>query len=552
MSGDQMRAVLLLLLGLLVPVGHTGLASLRPEPGRRAAQHCTDGLRRMRRSGDAVGESAAAAWPSLEIDEGSGWADGRHAEYKGRDVQALFDKEVRFGLGRVAVASERCDWDPIVNRTEDAEGAGEANASRWAGGLGAHSPALSAALENLMASDEDDAEAQEEDEYQLRLKIGRLKLDARSAYARGELEDARELYDACLELRPNDASVLANRAQVLLSLGRAAEAEEDCSVGIQVGGKGAPVVKLLYRRALARRERGRMAQALKDALEAADLEPRSPHIAKLINDLRQDEPVLRQNYALCSSNCTPPKPQPEGNACAPRADERASRVRGGEALLKWAGIASAHSHVSAPPLGPDIDDAQVTRVMDKVRCSRQEAREALFRCDGYEATAVDRLTRVGPLWLQRMGSRKENFCGDDDSMHDNDKSTSLDTDASSSQDVSRLHGAGGAEARELEETLEETTSASDDGRDVYDRSTDELYRDTRERLHAPHTGARSGGFGLAGEEALVAHARDVPVPTLAQLGPALARQVVAYGGLHTDSDALIIPHFYCNYLSALV
>lgn len=540
-----MRAFPLLLLALLVPVGHTGLASLRPEPGRRAAQHSTDGgLRRMR--GDGAGARPAEAWPSVESNEGSGWADGRHAEYKGRDVQALFDKEVRFGRGRIAVASERCDWDPILNRTEDEEGAGAANASRWAGGLGAHSPALSAALENLMASDEDDAEAQEEEEYQVRLKIGRLKLDARSAYARGKLEDARELYDACLELRPNDASVLANRAQVLLRLGRAAEAEEDCSVGMQVGGKGTLLVKLLYRRALARRERGRMAQALKDALEAADLEPRSAHIAKLINDLRQDEPVLCQNYALCSSNRTPPKPQPEDNACAPRADERASRVRGGEALLKWAGIASAHSHVSATPLGTDIDDAQVTRVMDTVRCSRQEAREALFRCHGNEATAVDRLTRVGPLWLQRMGSRKEKLCGDDDSMHDSDKSTSLDTDASSSQDVSQRHDAGGAEAREWEETLEETTSASEDG-NVYDRSTDELYRDTRERLHAPFAGARSAGFGLAGEEALVAYALDVPVPTLAQLGPALARQAAAHGGLHTDSDALIIPYFYCIY-----
>jgi hypothetical protein len=87
---------------------------------------------------------------------------------------------------------------------------------------------------------------------------------------------------------------------------------------------------------------------------------------------------------------------------------------------------------------------------------------------------------------------------------------------------------------------------------VYDRSTDELYRDTRERLHAPFAGARSAGFGLAGEEALVAYALDVPVPTLAQLGPALARQAAAHGGLHTDSDALIIPHFYCNYLLALM
>jgi tetratricopeptide (TPR) repeat protein len=546
---------LLLALALCVPAGYTGSPVSR-WPGHRPALRC-----RLR-----GGSAGVEAWQSVESalaesDGGGAWADAGSsswgsagpAQYKGRDVQALWEKVARCGQSRRAVTSARYDWDPILNRTEDAAaangtaagagvgaraGAGAgAGAGVGAGRLGAHSSVLSAALEHLLASDADDAEEQEEDEYTLRLKFGRLKLEAQRAYGRGALEDARALYGRCLELRPDDATVLANRALVLLGLGRAEEAEDDCTAGLQVAGTGAPLVKLLYRRALARRERGRMAQALKDALEAANLEPRSPHIAKLVDELRKDEPVLRQSDALGSSNCAP-RPQPESNTCAPqRADGRASRAS--EALLKWAGLACDKSPASASDSDPAIDDSQVLRVMDVVRCSRQEAREALFRCSGCESTAVDRLKRLGPHWLQRMGSRNEHSSSDD-SLRGSDESTYLDSDASAAEDVSHWHGAADATAAGSEETLGGAGSSSDDNSEAYDRSTEELYRDTRGGLHAPRAGVCSAEFGLAGEEAVAAFARDVPVPTKAQFGPALARHAAAHGGYaHTRTHTQI-------------
>ena len=50
------------------------------------------------------------------------------------------------------------------------------------------------------------------------MHVGRLKLAAQRAM--GLLSEARILYGRCLEARPNDAGVLANRALVLLRLGR--------------------------------------------------------------------------------------------------------------------------------------------------------------------------------------------------------------------------------------------------------------------------------------------------------------------------------------------
>ncbi len=266
---------LLLALALCVPAGYT-VSPVPRWPGQGPALRCRlrGGSAEAWRSVESA--SVASDGGSVWKEAGSGEGDAGPAQYNGRDVQALWDKVARCGQSRVAVASARHDWDPILNRTEDAAPAANVTAAgassgtgAGAGRLGAQSSVLSAALEHLLASDADDAE-EEEEEYTLRLKFGRLKLDAERAYGRGALEDARALYGQCLELRPDDATVLANRALVLLGLGRAEEAEDDCTVGLQVAGTGAPLVKLLYRRALARRERGRMAQALKTDLRWLD------------------------------------------------------------------------------------------------------------------------------------------------------------------------------------------------------------------------------------------------------------------------------------------
>ena len=157
--------------------------------------------------------------------------ENRQTEYKGRNVRELFDKLVRFGESPIGVSSHRYIWDvPIVNKTEP-----------------------------KMRPGEDDDE--EDEEYKVRIKVGRLKLAANCAVVRGELQEARVLYDRCLEIQPNNAAVLGNRALVLLKLGRAELAEEDCTVALQMSDKRASQAKLLYRRAIARRERGRMAQA---------------------------------------------------------------------------------------------------------------------------------------------------------------------------------------------------------------------------------------------------------------------------------------------------
>jgi tetratricopeptide (TPR) repeat protein len=233
---SYLHALLLLLLHTLSPlVGiatDAGTASAKPY---RAASPATGQYRLRQDCYSPVATSKQKRddddFLSVSSEDPCIRLENRQTEYKGRNVRELFDKLVRFGESPICVNSHRYIWDvPIVNKTEPKMRPGEEN-------------------------DEDDQE------YKVQMKVGRLKLAANCAVARGELQEARVLYDRCLEIQPNNAAVLGNRALVLLKLGRAELAEEDCTVALQMSDKRASQAKLLYRRAIARRERGRMAQA---------------------------------------------------------------------------------------------------------------------------------------------------------------------------------------------------------------------------------------------------------------------------------------------------
>ena len=272
------------------------------------------------------------AW--LSVSDG----DDRTTAYAGRDLQELFDKQLRFGNSPVAVGSERYRaWD-----APDDEG----NAT------------------TAEAECEDDQSNKAE--YEVRMHVGRLKLAAQRAMARGLLSEARILYGRCLEARPNDAGVLANRALVLLRLGEAALAEDDCTAALHLTGERKLVAKLLYRRGLARQERGRMSQALKDVQDAALLEPRSPQIAELARALQHDAALLDPTLQHA------PGPQAPAEATQRNATAEGARSVGrtAKALLDWADLGPcpggsltepssmlkhvySHSEVPAPPLTDD-------------------------------------------------------------------------------------------------------------------------------------------------------------------------------------------------------
>jgi tetratricopeptide (TPR) repeat protein len=341
MVGCKRKLSLLLLLS--VPLDLTGLASVQQyTPHRNPAQSPLHGLHRLRRAGDqgpgAAQRKDKEEWLSLESEEGS------VSEYKGRNLKELFDAQLRFGGTDVAVASHRA---PEQN--------GTAPPGVW----------------NERDEDEHDAE------YELRMKIGRLKLAAQVAVANGQLKEAHRMYSKCLSELPNDPGVLANRALLSLRLGCAQEAEEDCTVALHLTGRRDLVAKLLYRRAMARRERGRMSQALKDALAAAQHEPRSPKIAELVQQLQRDEPLLRPG--TLSSNhsvASPPALLPKVSAT------------GASALLKWAGLdasegGSPDACLSHRNKNDQLFAADTIRsIMRTTRCSELEAREALFQCEG--------------------------------------------------------------------------------------------------------------------------------------------------------------------------
>ena len=301
----------------------------RPAPPQTRPRAGTVGAQRPR------GPRAPRDEAWLSVSDG----DDRTTAYAGRDLQELFDKQLRFGNSPVAVGSERYRaWD-----APDEEG--------------------NATTADAECEDDQSHKA----EYEVRMHVGRLKLAAQRAMARGLLSEARILYGRCLEARPNDAGVLANRALVLLRLGEAALAEDDCTAALHLTGERNLVAKLLYRRGLARQERGRMSQALRDAQDAALLEPRSPQIASLARALQHDASLL--DPAL---QCAPGPQAPEEAAQRNGTAEGArGSGRTAEALLEWADLRPCppggsltepsgmlkrvyfHSDVPAPPLADD-------------------------------------------------------------------------------------------------------------------------------------------------------------------------------------------------------
>jgi len=87
-----------------------------------------------------------------------------------------------------------------------------------------------------------------------------------AAYKAGKLEEALALYTAAIDANKDNTVVRANRAMVLLKLNRYAEAEADCTT---VLAKEPDNVKVLWRRATARRQLGKTA----DAVAGADGRP---------------------------------------------------------------------------------------------------------------------------------------------------------------------------------------------------------------------------------------------------------------------------------------
>jgi len=369
MAPTSARTILLLLL-LGVGVGRTGTASIGRSPAPAVPQAAASASRRRSEREDILSsvESDAPQW---------------RVTYKGRDLRALLDKQLRFGASPLHVGSKRQRWDPPVqpdanNRSQAHDGLPPADNVE-----GREQVAGRGSEQNDCRSETDD----EDVEYRVRMKIGRLKLQAECAISADKLEEARALYGQCLEVRPNDASVLANRALVLLRLGLAQEAEEDCTVAMQFA--DGPQAKLFYRRALARRERGRMTQALKDALDAQELEPRSPEIARLVRRLRQQEPLLKDSKAITAED--------KGLAASVQeAETKQGPSEKAKALLEWAGL--AESSGSTEKGDKDPSGAGACSSPNPLRHAIQDSAGESETCQASTAE----LTREPKAWTYRI------------------------------------------------------------------------------------------------------------------------------------------------------
>ena len=136
-------------------------------------------------------------------------------------------------------------------------------------------------------------EDEEEEEEEEKDKAGSadataLNEEGNRLFAAGRAEEALAAYSACLAAKPSRELALAasgNRAMALISLGRYAEAIDDCS-HVLLSDPGN--VKALYRRGLSRQQTGALALAREDALRAVAADPRNAQAQALLREVEME------------------------------------------------------------------------------------------------------------------------------------------------------------------------------------------------------------------------------------------------------------------------
>ena len=104
-----------------------------------------------------------------------------------------------------------------------------------------------------------------------------------SLYAKGDYNAAIAEYNQCAILLPLDPLPLSNRAQCWLKLHQWSEADRDCTAALELDRTN---VKALYRRAMARKELGKLAEAAADIDRVIGVEPANKPAVQLQRDLQ--------------------------------------------------------------------------------------------------------------------------------------------------------------------------------------------------------------------------------------------------------------------------
>ncbi|KAF9189448.1 RNA polymerase II-associated protein 3 [Haplosporangium sp. Z 767] len=121
-------------------------------------------------------------------------------------------------------------------------------------------------------------------------------------FKKGQYLKAIERYSASMALDPSNPLLPINKAMALLKLERFSEAEQACSVGLQLDSRS---VKALWRRGIARRSLGKVQEANVDFEAALKIDPANKAVKDELAKLQQQQQQQQQSTPKTSTSSAP-------------------------------------------------------------------------------------------------------------------------------------------------------------------------------------------------------------------------------------------------------
>jgi len=177
----------------------------------------------------------------------------------------------------------------------------------------------------------DDMKKREEGRKKKAATALQQKLKGNRYYKKKDYAAARVCYHKALKQEPFNTAVLVNLAQAHAREGDHPGVEEFCTRAIFVDAAGPQAVKALFRRAASRRALGRLADAVEDLRDAAELDDANADVAaqlakdeRALEDARVEQDVAEKVGAIRAAKSAGAGGAPAGEGAAPVAAHAAA------------------------------------------------------------------------------------------------------------------------------------------------------------------------------------------------------------------------------------
>ncbi|KAK9455113.1 hypothetical protein V1511DRAFT_499497 [Dipodascopsis uninucleata] len=193
------------------------------------------------------------------------------------------------------------------------------------------------------------------------------KVKGNAAFSKQDFKTAIALYSRALSYNPNDPVFYSNRAACQLKLKEWKRAEEDCSLALAIADSGdSVIVKVLWRRGVARRELENLKDARMDLERALKIEPNNKAVQEELNALIWDEKKIQRNLKSSAKRNQSSQPKSaispasevetiskQRNITVKHVDELPERFREEELTRKRSGLPIGSASVASKILLPE-------------------------------------------------------------------------------------------------------------------------------------------------------------------------------------------------------